>query len=115
MRVGRREDHHAGLGIDRAAGQPEAVDVPRRLGLAAGLDPVLGGLDQIGGRHDRVDELHRLGAVEAELLALEQQLQRIGRRQHARDALRAAGAGKQADLDLGQADAASCGLSAATR
>ena len=104
-RVRRRERHHAGPRIDRPARQAEAVDVPRRLGLAVGLDPVLGGLDEIGGRHHGIDELHRLGAVEPELVALEQELQRVGGRHHARDALGAAGAGKQADLDLGQADA----------
>ena len=57
-----------------------------------------------GGRHHGVDQLHRLGPVELELVALEQKLQRIGRLQHAGDALGAAGAGKQADLDLGQAE-----------
>ena len=46
----------------------------------------------------------RLGAVGLELVALEQKLQRVGRLHHARDALRAAGAGEQADLDLGQAE-----------
>ncbi len=102
--VRRREHHHAGLGIDRAARQLEAVDVPRRFGRAAGLDPVLRRFDQIAVRHHGVDELHRLGAIELQLIALEQKLQRVGRRQHARDALRAAGAGEQADLDLGQAE-----------
>ncbi len=34
------------LGIDRAAGQLEALLVPRRVRLAAGLDPVLRGLDR---------------------------------------------------------------------
>ena len=47
----------------------------------------------------------RLGAVEIELIALEQELQRVSRRHHARDALGAAGAGEQPDLDLGQAEA----------
>ena len=107
-RVRRRERHHPGLGIDRPARQAEALDVPRRLGLAVGLGPVLGGLDEIGGRHHGIDELHRLGAVEPELIALEQELQRVGGRHHARDALGAAGAGEQADLDLGQAERGSC-------
>ena len=100
-RVCRRERHHPRLGVDEPAGQAKTFLVPGRHGLAAGLDPVLGGLDEIGLRHDGVDELHRLGAVELELVALEQELQRVGRLQHARDALGAAGAGEQPDLDLG--------------
>ena len=39
------------------------------------------------------------------LVALEQELQRVGGRQHARDARGAAGAGKQPDLDFRQAEA----------
>ncbi len=70
--------------------------------------------DQFAGRHDGVDELHRLGAIDAELIALEQHLQGIARLHQARDALGAAGAGKQPDLDLGQAERV-FGLSAATR
>ena len=104
-RVGGREHHHVGLGVDEAAGQLEAVDVPRRLGLGIGLDPLLRGLDEVLGRHDGVDHLHALGAVDTELVALGEHREGIARRHHAGDALRAAGAGKQADLDLGQADA----------
>ena len=103
--VGRREGHHAGLGIDRAAGQPEALFVPRLDRLAAALDPVLRGFDEIGGGHDGVNEFGVFGAVERKLVALEQKLQRVGGLHHARNALRAAGAGKQTDLDLGQAEA----------
>ena len=47
-RVAGREHHHAGLGIDRPARQPEFLVVPGRDRLAAALDPVLGGLDQVG-------------------------------------------------------------------
>ena len=100
-----RERHHPGLGEHRSARQPEALDVPRRLGLAARLDPVLGGLNEIRGGHDGVDELHRFGAVEPDLISLEQKLQRVGGRQHASKALRAAAAREQPDLDLGQPDA----------
>ena len=47
-----------------------------------------------------------LRAIErADLLALEQHLQRVARLHQARHALRAAGAGEQPDLHLGQADA----------
>ena len=102
-RVRRREHHHAILGIDQAAGKLETVDVPRRLRRAAGLDPVLGRLHQIRLRHHRVDKLHRLGAIEPKLIALEQKLQSVRRLQHARDPLRAATAGKQADFDFRQA------------
>ena len=45
-----------------------------------------------------------------DLLALEQHLQRVAGLHQARDALRAAGAGKQPDLDLGQADAGRVGV-----
>ncbi len=102
--VRRREHHHAGFGIDRAARQFEAVDVPWRLGGAARFDPVFRRFDQIALRHHGVDKLHRLGAIELQLIALEQELQRVGRGQHARNALRAAGARKQTDLDLGQTE-----------
>ena len=103
-RVGGRPERKPGFRIDGPARQFEAVDIPRRLGAAAFLDPVLGRRHQIARRHHFVDELHRLGAADAELVALEQKLQRVGRRQHARDALRAAAAGKQADLDFRQAE-----------
>ena len=84
-RVRRREHHHAGFRIDRAAGQPKAVRIPRRLGAGAGFDPVLRRLYEIACRHDGVDELHRLGAIELELVTFEQKLQRVRRRQHARN------------------------------
>ena len=104
-RVGRRERHHAGLGVDRAAGQLEALLVPRLDRFAAGLDPFLRRLDEIGSGHHRVDQLRGFGAIDRELISLEQKLQRVGRLHHARDALRAAGAGEKADLDFGQTDA----------
>ena len=102
--IRRREGHHAGLRPDEAAGQTEALLVPWRHRLAAAFDPLLRCLDQIGRGHDRVDELHRLGAIGLQLLAFEQELQRVGGRQDARHALRTAGAGEQTDLDLGQAE-----------
>ncbi len=104
-RVRGRPCHHAHLRPDRAAGQLEAVDVPRLLRLRRGLDPGLRSADQVRGRDDVVDELHGLGAVEPDLVALEQELERVGRAHHARDALRAACAGEEPDLDLGQAEA----------
>ena len=70
----------------------EALLVPGRCRLAAALDPVLRRLDQVGGRHDGVDQLERLRAVELQLLALQHDHQRVGRLQHARQPLRAAGA-----------------------
>ena len=103
-RVAGREHLHAGLGEHRAAGQLEALLVPRRDRLAAALDPVLCGLDHVGGRHDGVDQVQRLGLGEIDRLALQQQLHRILRRHDARHALGAAGAGEQADLDFGEAE-----------
>jgi len=103
-RVGRRECHHPRLGINRPARQAEAFRIPCCLGLAAGLDPILSGLDQIGLRDHGIDQLHRLGAIDLELLTLEKELKGIGGRDHARDALGAAGAGEQTDLDLGKAE-----------
>ncbi len=101
-RVCRRKHHHAGFRMDRPARQFETFDIPRRLGRAARRDPVFGRLDEIAGGHHRIDELHRLGALDIDLVAFEQELQRIGRLQHARDPLRAAGAREQSDFDLRQ-------------
>ena len=109
-RIGGWERHHAGLGIDRAARQPEIFPVPWRLGGAAGLDPILGALDQVGRGHDRIDELQALGLRDPELIALEQKLQRIRRLEQPRHSLGAAGAGEQPDLHLGQADARLLGV-----
>ena len=102
--VGRREDVHAGCRIDRTARQLESLDVPRRDGLAAVLDPLLRRRDEIGGRHDGADDVGGLGLRERHLVALEQQLQRIRRRHQTRQALRAAATGKQADLDFRQTE-----------
>ena len=52
-----------------------------------------------------MDEAHLLGRGGADLVALEQHLQGVRRRHQPRDALRAAAAGEQADLDFRQADA----------
>ena len=101
-RVAGREHHHAGLGEHRTARQLEALFVPGRDRLAAALDPVLRGLDHVGGRHDGVNQVQRLGLVELDRLALEQELHRVLRLHDARHALGAAGAGEQADLDFGQ-------------
>ncbi len=68
------------------------------------LDPILGSLHEIAGRHHRVDQLHGLGATDTDLLALEQELQSVGWLQHPRDTLCAAAAREQADLDLRQAE-----------
>src|SRR5579872_4601432 len=96
--VGGGEHHDAGFGIDGPAGQLEAIDVPGRLGAAAALDPFLRSSDEIGFRYQRIDELHRFGAVELYLLALEQKLQRVRWRHYPWDPLRAASAGEQSDL-----------------
>ncbi len=101
-RIAGREHLHAGLGIDRAAGELETLLVPGRNGLAAALDPVLCRLDKIAARNNRVDQIQRLGLGEVDRLALEQQLHGILRRDDARHALGAAGAGEQTDLHFGQ-------------
>ena len=103
--IGRRPGHHAGRRIDRAGGQAELVLVPGLLRVDAGLQARLGGLDQVGGRHDLVDQAHGLGAIGFQLVALQQHLQGVLGVGHARHALGAAGAREQADLHLGQADA----------
>ena len=104
-RVAGGEDHHAVLGKDRTARQLETLLVPRRDRLAAALDPVLCGLDQIGRRHHRADDVLCLGLGEIDRFALQQHLHRILRLQHARQPLRAAAAGEQPDLDFRQAEA----------
>ena len=70
-----------------------------------GLHPILGARDDLSERRDVVDQAHLLRRGGLELVAFEQHLQRVGRRHQPRHALRAAGAGEQADLDLRQADA----------
>ncbi len=52
--------------------------------------------------HHGIDELHRPGATGRNLIALEQKLQRIRQRQHPRNALGAATAGKKTNLDFRQ-------------
>ncbi len=56
--------------------------------------------EQLGGRYHLVHQLHALGLLQPDLITLEQEPQRVGRRQHAGDALRPAGARKQPHLDL---------------
>src|SRR5207248_1282351 len=97
--------HHAGLGEHRTAGELETLLVPGRDGLAAGLDPVLRRLDEISRGNDGVNEIQRLRFLDRDRVALEQDRHRVLRRHQAGHALRAARAGEQADLDLGQAEA----------
>ncbi|MGY4448397.1 hypothetical protein ACVWZR_003057 [Bradyrhizobium sp. i1.3.1] len=104
-RVASREHHHAGLGEHRTARQLEALLVPGRDRLAATLDPVLRRLDEVACGNDGVNQIKRLGLLDRDRIALEQDRHRVLRRHQARHALRAAGAGEQADLDLGQAEA----------
>ena len=104
-RVGGRPDHHPRRREHLARRQLELRIVPGRLGAGIGLHPVLGALDDLARRSDVVDEAHLLGRGGADLVALEQHLQGVRRRHQPRDALRAAAAGEQADLDFRQADA----------
>ena len=103
--VAGREHHHAGLGIDRTARQLEALFVPGRDRLAAALDPVLGGLDHVAGRHHRIDQLQRLRLGEVDRLTLQEQRHRVLRRHNARHALGATGTGEKPDLHLRQPEA----------
>ena len=103
--VGRRPDHHTLRRIDLAGRKLELRVVPRRLGVRVRLHPGLGERhDLIRGR-DLMHEAHLLGLGRADLIALEQHLQRVGRRHQARHTLRSASAGKEPDLDLRQPDA----------
>jgi hypothetical protein len=77
----------------------------RPLGVRIGLHPVFRPLHDLAGRRDVVHEAHRLGGGRPDLVALEQHLQGVAGLHQAADALRAAAAGEQPDLDLGQADA----------
>ena len=103
--VGRRPDHHALRRKNLAGRELELRIVPRRLGVRVRLHPSLGERDDLIGGRDLVHEAHLLRRGRADLIALEQHLQRVRRWHEPRDALRAAGAGKEADLDLRQSDA----------
>ena len=61
-------------------------------------------------RHDLMHEAHVAGHERADLVALEQHLQRVARLHQPRHALRAAGAREEPDLDLRQADAGRVGI-----
>src|SRR4030095_3602033 len=100
----------------------EALAIPRlhgaavdRLGALAGIlrhdllagprrPPRLGVGDTLARRHDLVDQAQALGGIDREVLALEQDGRCVHHADQARDALRAAAARQQADLDLGLAD-----------
>jgi hypothetical protein len=98
----RRPQIGAGRRIDGTAGQLEALLVPGLDRLQAVPDHLLGRLDQLVGRGDLVDQAHLLGLLGRQVLARGQHLQRLLRIGQARDALGAAGAREDADLDLGQ-------------
>ncbi len=102
--VGRRPDHHAAGRKNLARRRLPALNIPGRDALAASLDPFLGLGHDFRARREGVDEVLGLGGGRLDLVALEQHLQGVGRRHQSRNAGGAAGAGKQADLDFGQAD-----------
>jgi hypothetical protein len=101
---GVAHDEHlaAARGVGAAAGELELLLVPRRDRVALGLDPGLGGLDLLAGRHDFMHDLVGQGLGRLHRLAF-QQVRRGGHHAHqARQALGAAGARQQADLGFRQ-------------
>ena len=90
---------------DLARRKLELRVVPRSLGVRVRLHPGLGERDDLIGRRDLVHEAHLLRCRRANLIALEQHLQRVRRRHKPRHALRTAPARKQPNLDLRQSDA----------
>ena len=111
--VGREGRQDAGQGrvADGAAGQLPALAVPRLRGLGLGLQPRLGGVDELVGLHDLVDEAHleRLGGHEG-LAGHEDVGNGLGQAEHADGADDAAAAGQQAEGDLGEADLGAAGI-----
>ena len=104
-----RRGHHgldeARVELARAARHLEALDVPGlRMGAGIGLHPGLGGVHRLARLGQLVDHLHaqRLGRPPA--LALQHVHEGPLDADEARQALRAAAAGEQADEDLGQPD-----------
>jgi hypothetical protein len=102
--VSRRPDHHAGGRVDLPGRRLELRHVPGRHRRTALADPGLGPLDDLRLRRHGVDQPHALRHGRADLLALEQHLERVAGLHEPRDPLRAAAAREQADLDLRKAD-----------
>ena len=103
---GADEGHEAGGVVGRAAGELVALGVPRLddVGWGRGLHPGLGGGEEVFGRDDLVDQAGGLGGGGREHLALEEQRGGGHRAHHPDEAGGAAGAGEDADQDLGEAD-----------
>ncbi len=76
-RVGRRPDLHAGRRMHLVRGQLEALLVPGLRRLRIGLEPILGVLDDVGARRDRMDEAGIARRERLHLLALEHHLERV--------------------------------------
>jgi hypothetical protein len=93
LEPGRREYPRRTLGLP-------ALLVPRLLRLQPAGDHRLRGLDELFARSDLVDELHRLGLLATGPRAFQQIFEPSLRVDHAHDALRTAGAGKNPDLHL---------------
>jgi hypothetical protein len=106
-RVRADEGHEARGVVGRAAGELEALRVPGLddVGVLGGEHPVLGVLEQLGRGHDLVDQARGLRGLGRHHLAFEQDRGGTHHAEHAGDAGGAAGAGEDADEDLGQADA----------
>ena len=100
------EDLEAFAAVGRAAGDPEALAVPglHRVRLGGPQGPGAGGGHQLAGRHHLVDQPGRHRLLRRRRLALQEVRGRAHHPQHAHQPRGAAGAGKQADQDLRQAD-----------
>jgi hypothetical protein len=95
---------HAGRRPDTPAGRPEIGLVPRLLRPRIFGQPAARGGDQPGARHDLVDEIHRLRLGRRQVLAAQHHGERVLIAGKPRHALRAAGAGYQADAHLRQSE-----------
>ena len=88
----------------RTTWHAEIFFVPGLYEVGTRADPLLGALDDLARRHHGVDDARSQRRLRIERLTLEQVRHRRLNAEHARESLRAAARGQQADLHLGQAD-----------
>ena len=103
-----RQHRFARLAEDDAARQRIAFDVELRAvrcrGASASVENCLAMSSRIGGGNDFVDETHSLGALPVERLAVEDDVERGGKPDEARQLRRAAPRREDAELRLRQSD-----------